>query len=143
MRITYKKANDKFKALQNKWGGVRYGACYAFRIKNKIVVTHMGKPILSIDKKNQYEYLSINKEIQRKFFNRYTPITIRKRKLGWYVGRQPFYIGIKVNSKGDMIIPQVHSPTGNETIHCHECDVTYTNHLCIDCYENSLEDGQW
>lgn len=142
MVITYKKANDKFKALINKWGGVKYGSVYAHRIKDKIVITHMGKPILYINKKNQYEYVSINNETQRKFYNKYTPINIRKRKLGWYVGRQPFYIGIKVNSKGDMIIPDVWSRGGNVN-HCHDCSVTYTNNLCSDCYEGYLEDEGW
>jgi hypothetical protein len=142
MRITYKKANDAFKALQNKWAGVKYGIMYAHRIKDKIVVTHHGKPILFITKENKYEYVSINNEAQRKFYNKYTPISIRKRKLGWYVGRQPFYIGIKVDSKGDMIIPQVYSRRGDVT-HCRNCDATYTENLCIDCYEDYLEDDGW
>lgn len=135
--ITYRKANDAFKALQNKWLGVKYGIMYAHRIKEKIVITHNGVPILFIDKQNRYEYVSINNEARRKFYNKYTPISIRKRKLGWYVGRQPYYIGIKVDSKGDMIIPEVWPR--HETLHCHECDITYTNHFCEGCYADYLD----
>ncbi len=138
MVITYKKANEKFKALENKWEGVRYGIGYAFRIGNRIVITHHNIPILWIDKQNKYEYISINNEAQRKFYNKYTPITIRKTKAGWRVGRMPFYVGLKVDSKGDMIIPEVW-PSRNDCMDCNECGIVYTNHYCADCYEDYLE----
>jgi hypothetical protein len=143
MVITFKKANEKFLKLDDRWEGIKYGPCFAFRINNKICITYRGKPILWINKKNEYEFTCSRNETQRKFFNKYTPITIRKRKGDWYVGRMPFHLGMKVNKNGEFIIPDVWPP--RDHIHeCTDCGDTFTNDLCAYCYENFIDgEGQW
>ena len=143
MLITYKKVNDAFQRLDDKWHGVKYGIGYAFRIGNKICITYNSKPILWIDKKNQYQFTSIKNEVVRQFYNKYTPITIRKRKAGWYIGHMPFHMNMKVDSKGDFIIPEVWPPP-NHTIHCIDCYETYSHELCTDCYRNFINgEARW
>lgn len=143
MVITYKIVNEEFKLLYDKWDGVKYGICYAFRINDKICITYHGKPILWINKKNQYQYVAIDNETIRQFYNQYTPITIKKRKTGWYVGRMPYHINMRVDIRGDFLIPEVWPPP-NYTKHCKECNITYTDNLCESCYENYTDgEGRW
>lgn len=141
MVITYKKANNKFMRLDNKWLGVRYGIYRAVRVRDRIVIMKKSLPILFINKKNEFEYVDTKSLVDLRFFNRYTPIKIKVKNGKWFVGYIPFHSGIRVNLKGDMIIPHVWP---SETINCDACRTRYTSKLCTDCYYDQLNgDDQW
>lgn len=140
MLITFKKANQDFKNLLDKFQGVRYGRTYrAYAIKGKIVIMRHRTIVLTIDRLNNYEFCLKGDRDDLNFLNRSAPIKIKNKNGKWWVGSMPFYVGMKVDKLGELIIPEAWP--GDSQLHsCQHCRVQYTNRLCDSCYDDLISD---
>lgn len=132
--ITYKKAQVLFNGAKSKRIGRPLGqGVYLLKVKNNFVAMLDHEPLFSINKKNEY---IIGVVEPRKAFvgllNRFTPSKVRLINKKLFFGNMPYYLGLKLNAEGDIIIPQAWSYKIND-LSCELCYSRYSIEKCNIC----------
>lgn len=132
--ITYKNLKEQLSKITNMFKGIKIAGVYrAFLVVDviKIVNTRRNKVICLVDKHDNFSYTESKNLLDLKFFNKYTPISIRMKKKKWVVGMMPFYTGLQVDKTGEYLIPEVFSQTFKS---CRSCYDRMTDSHCPHCF---------
>lgn len=143
--LTYKKAKTLYNkakayAAMRGWHFDSRNGCrirenlYIVKYKNVFALYTRYIEIFNVNSKNEYRLGSFeSKKMYCNLVNRYTPARMRMRDKRLLLGRIPYYYGLKMNSKGHVLIPEVWSEMGRGLLHCDRCRATFTDRVCTNC----------
>lgn len=136
MKLTFQRAKSLLDKAEFKKDGVKLAKrFYLVRVKDKYIIEKRGIELLSINKKDEIQ-LGFAEGTDFRFLSKLTNATFIYKNKKWYIGRTPFYPGIKIDQSGDVLIPEVWSLHGDRHLRCRRCRSRYSATMCSGCNDN-------
>lgn len=131
--LTFDKAKKLFSKAESPRQGFKVGkAAFLIKYRNQYAVIKNNRILFTLSKDNVFKFNLVT-PLSLELVNKLTPARLKLIKKELFLGRIPFFQGMRIDSRGEFLIDQAWSDKDQFDLECVDCGTQYSTKRCRAC----------